>query len=236
MGLDSLDMPEEAIERINEVFREAEKRVEEVIEQARKRELEPLPGMTLRETLESKIMEILSETRDQAGSIASEHLGLNNEAVIMAQTGARANIINITQMAACLGQQSVRGKRIERGYKGRPLPHFKPGDLGARAKGFVYSNFKKGLTPTEFFYHAMGGREGLVDTAVRTAQSGYMYRRLANALQDLKVGYDGTVRTAANGVVQFRYGEDGVDPAKSYHGKPVDVDKLIEKVLGVTTQ
>jgi len=97
----------------------------------------------------------------------------------------------------------------------RTLPHFKPGDLGAEAHGFVYSSYKDKLNPIEFFFHAMGGREGLVDTAVRTSQSGYMQRRLINALQDVRVEYDLTVRGTDGSIIQFRYGEDGVDPAKS---------------------
>ncbi len=233
MGLDSLDIPEHAIQEIEGVFKDAEERVAQLIEDARSGKLERLPGKTLEESLEAKIMEVLSNARDKAGLIVSRYLGLNNEAVIMARTGARAKILNITQMAACLGQQSVRGERIKRGYTNRTLPHFKPGDIGPKAKGFVYNSFKKGLNPIEFFFHAMSGREGLVDTAVRTAQSGYMYRRLANALQDLHVEYDGTVRTSTGTIVQFRYGEDGIDPMKSYHGKAVDIDKIIEKVAGV---
>jgi len=232
MGIGDLDVPEEALLRIQEIFEEAERKVNEIIEVARRGELEPLPGKSLEETLEARIMEILADARDKTGKVVSSYLGLNNEVVIMAQTGARANILNITQMMGCLGQQSVRGERIKRGYTKRTLPHFKEGDIGAKAKGFVYSSFTRGLTPTEFFFHAMAGREGLVDTAVRTAQSGYMYRRLANALQDLYVAYDGTVRSSGNAIIQLRYGEDGVDPSKSDHGRAVNIDRIIEKVLG----
>jgi DNA-directed RNA polymerase subunit A' len=127
----------------------------------------------------------------------------------------------------------VRGKRIERGYTGRPLPHFKPSDLSPEARGFVASSFSTGLMPTEFFFHAVSGREGLVDTAVRTAQSGYMYRRLQNALQDFYVAYDGTVRNSEGMVIQFRYGEDGVDPSRSDHGKPVNVEKLVKRIVAL---
>ncbi|RLE70106.1 MAG: DNA-directed RNA polymerase subunit A', partial [Thermoprotei archaeon] len=231
MGLDSLDIPEEAYRDVERVMKEAEERVEELIEKARRGELEPLPGRTMEETLEQRVLEVLSRARDRAGEIASRYIGIMKEAVMMARTGARANMLNITQMVAVLGQQSIRGERIRRGFTRRTLPHFEWGDLGPRARGFVYSSFKRGLRPTEFFFHAMAGREGLVDTAVRTAQSGYMYRRLANALQDFYVAYDGSVRTSEGFVVQFRYGEDGVDPARSDHGKPVDVEKVIRRVL-----
>jgi DNA-directed RNA polymerase subunit A' len=131
-----------------------------------------------------------------------------------------------------MGQQSVRGERISRGYDGRALPHFKKGDLNAEAKGFVTSNYKKGLSPTEFFFHAMGGREGLVDTAVRTSQSGYLQRRLINALQDLKVDEDRMVRGMDDTIVQFKYGEDGIDPMKSDYGESVNIKRIIDSIMG----
>jgi DNA-directed RNA polymerase subunit A' len=125
-----------------------------------------------------------------------------------------------------------RSERIKRGYIKRTLPHFKRGDLGAEAKGFVKSSYKSGLTPTEYFFHSMGGREGLVDTAVRTSRSGYMQRRLINALEDLKVKSDGTVRNTAGTIIQFVYGEDGIDPSRSVQGEPVDIDDIIREVVG----
>ena len=227
-GVSDEDLPEEALERIDEIINEAMKRVEDLIRAYEGGELEPLPGKTLRETLEMRIMQVLAEARDRAGEIAGAYLGLDNHAVIMAKTGAKGSMLNLTQMAACLGQQSVRGERISRGYRDRTLSHFKRGDIGAKARGFVKSSYKKGLDPIEFFFHAMGGREGLVDTAVRTAQSGYMQRRLINALQDLKVEYDGTVRDTRGAIVQLRYGEDGVDPAKSDRGVAVNIKRIIE--------
>lgn len=231
MGLDSLEVPSAALQEIEKLTNRAEDEVERLVERTRRGELEPLPGRTLEDTLEQRILEVLSRTRDRAGELASRFAGMGREAVIMARTGARANMLNITQMVAVLGQQSLRGERIKRGFAGRVLPHFKWGDIGPRARGFVYSCFKRGLRPTEFFFHAMAGREGLVDTAVRTAQSGYMYRRLANALQDFFVAYDGSVRTSEGFLVQFRYGEDGVDPAKSDHGEPVNVEKVIREAI-----
>ncbi|HIQ10721.1 MAG TPA: DNA-directed RNA polymerase subunit A', partial [Pyrodictium sp.] len=193
---------------------------------------EPIPGRTLEETLEMKILDVLSAARKKVEDIVVNYLDPFNNVFIMARTGARGNELNITQMAALLGQQSVRGERIYRGYRDRYLPHFKSGDLGAAARGFVYSSFYDGLSPIEVFFHAAGGREGLVDTAVRTSQSGYMQRRLINALQDLRVEYDGTTRLPDGTIVQFVYGEDGVDPMKSAHGKAVNIDREIERVIG----
>jgi len=141
-------------------------------------------------------------------------------------------MLNLSQMAGCVGQQAVRGERISRGYWSRTLPHFPKGDLGAEAKGFVKSCYKSGLTPTEYFFHSMGGREGLVDTAVRTSRSGYMQRRLINALEDLKVKEDRSVRNTADTIVQFKFGEDGIDPSRSVQGRAVDVDDILRDVLG----
>jgi len=235
VGIDDEDIPSEAAEQIEEVLKEAENEVNRLIEAYRKGDLEPMPGRSIEETLEMRIMQVLGRARDRAGKIAQRHLGMENAAVIMAVSGARGSMLNLTQMAACIGQQSVRGERISRGYTytNRTLSHFKPGDLGAEARGFVRSSYKKGLSPVEFFFHAAGGREGLVDTAVRTSQSGYLQRRMINALQDLKVEYDGTVREQTSGaLVQLRYGEDGVDPMRSFRGKPVDVRRIIREIVG----
>ncbi len=231
-GLDDEDIPARAKEEIKNVLEEAKKKVQELVASYLRGELEPAPGRTLRETLERTIMKVLAEGRDEAGMIAEKHLGMNNHAVVMARTGARGSMLNLTQMAACVGQQSVRGERISRGYKGRTLPHFRAGDLGAEARGFVSASYKGGLKPLEFFFHAMGGREGLVDTAVRTAQSGYLQRRLINALQDLRVEYDETVRDDKEKIIQFRYGEDGANPARVEAGKCVNVERIVSKVLG----
>ncbi len=232
MGLDDVTLPREAEERIKVILEQAEEKVNQLIEIYKRGELDANPGQTLLETLEQRIMATLAEARDSAGEIAGEHLGLENSAVIMAQTGARGSRLNLSQMAAVVGQQAVRGERIKRGYKGRTLPHFEKGDLGARARGFVTSSYKRGLDPIEYWFHAAGGREGLVDTAVRTSTSGYMQRRLMTALQDLKVETDQTVRTASGRIVQFKFGDDGVDPSKSDHGRAVNIDIAIEKVLG----
>ncbi|MEM2145293.1 MAG: DNA-directed RNA polymerase subunit A', partial [Candidatus Jordarchaeaceae archaeon] len=231
MGIDDVDITKEALSRVNEILQESNHKVNELIETYKRGELESLPGRTLEETLEMLIMQELSNARDKAGDVAGEYLGMQNHAVIMAKTGARGTMLNLAQMAACVGQQSVRGSRIQRGYRNRTLPHFDEGDLTAKSRGFVSSSYKMGLTPIEFFFHAMGGREGLVDTAVRTSTSGYMQRRLINALQDIKVEYDRTVRNSAGSIIQFLYGEDGVDPSKSDHGKSVNIGVIIEKVL-----
>ena len=154
-----------------------------------------------------------------------------SSALTLAKCGARGNALNIAQMAAIVGQQALRGKRIETGFRGRTLSYFRQNDMSPKARGFIKSNFKSGLQPHEFFFGAMTGRDALMDTALRTPKSGYLYRRLSNAMQDLKVEYDFTVRDASGKIVQFSYGEDGLDVSKT-KGGVLDVPRIIHGVLG----
>ncbi|UCE95636.1 MAG: DNA-directed RNA polymerase subunit A' [Candidatus Bathyarchaeota archaeon] len=229
-SFDELELSPKAQNKIKKTLEKYEKNVQELISAYRKKTLQRLPGQSLQDSFEIYVMNELAKARDDAGKIADEDFTLENSGIIMTRTGARGSSLNIGQITASVGQQSVRGKRIMRGYVQRALPHFEPGDPSPKARGFVNSSYQSGLDPVEFFFHAMGGREGLVDTAVRTQQSGYMQRRLINALEHLRIEYDGTVRNSIGDIIQFRYGEDGVDPAKSDHGKAVNVSRLVDQV------
>jgi DNA-directed RNA polymerase subunit A' len=233
IGIDDESIPPAADESVDEAIAEANSRVEDLIESYRADDLESLPGRSLDETLEMKIMQTLGKARDSAGEIAETHFEDDNPAVVMAESGARGSMLNLTQMAGCVGQQAVRGERINRGYEDRTLSHFAPNDLSAEAHGFVENSYREGLTPKEFFFHAMGGREGLVDTAVRTSKSGYLQRRLINALSELEAQYDGTVRDTSDTIVQFEFGEDGTSPVKvsSADDGEIDVDKIADRVV-----
>ncbi len=228
MGIDSLEMPLDSYNELTKLYEDSEKKVLEYIQRFREGKLEAEPGLTIEETLENDITIELSRAREAAARIVEKYINKDGDAYIMAKTGARGSIVNITQMVAMLGQQTIRGERFKRGFYGRTTAHFEPGDLGPMAKGFVRNNFKTGLTPLEFFFHAAGGRDGLVDTAVRTAQSGYMQRRLINALQDIYVAYDGTVRNASGSIIQTRYAEDGIDVSKSDHGR-LNIDEILRR-------
>ncbi|MCL5782567.1 MAG: DNA-directed RNA polymerase subunit A' [Candidatus Thermoplasmatota archaeon] len=225
-GISDYDIPDSAITRIEEISNQAIERTNKLIETYRAGQLQPAPGRSVEDTLEIEILSTTGVVRDESGKIASTYLGLTNPSVIMARSGARAKMLNISEVAGMVGQQSVRGGRLNRGYYGRTLPHFKTEDIGAMARGFVKSSYKAGLNPIEYFMHSIGGREGLVDIAVRTSRSGYMQRRLINAFEDLKVDEELRVRDTIGAVIQFKYGEDGVDPTRSDKGETVDVDYL----------
>ncbi|KAJ8756358.1 hypothetical protein K2173_025170 [Erythroxylum novogranatense] len=193
------------------------------------------PGCDATQTLEAEITERLNKLREEAGDVCMKELHWRNSPLIMSQCGSKGSPINISQMIACVGQQSVGGRRAPDGFVERSLPHFPRKSKTPAAKGFVANSFYTGLTGTEFFFHTMGGREGLVDTAVKTAETGYMSRRLIKGLEDLSIQYDNTVRNASGCIVQFVYGDDGLDPAKmeAKGGVPLNFARLFMKVKAI---
>jgi DNA-directed RNA polymerase subunit A' len=227
-GYSDLELSEKDREAILNDINETYNKVYDLTNQLNKKTLSPMRGMTREETAEALITYELAKARDRAGITANSNLSDDNAGKIMATTGARGSALNVGQMAGALGQQSRRGKRLHTGYSNRTLSHFKEYDDNPDSHGFVKSNFRDGLSTLEFFFHAMGGREGLVDTAVRTQQSGYMQRRLINALEHIRLEYDGTVRDPHGHIMQFLYGEDGIDVAKSDHGEAFNVIRLVE--------
>ncbi len=227
-AISDTDLPGEAKSMISVALGEAEKQIEELIAKFRLGALEIFPGRTMAETLELKILEILNKARNKAGEVVASYAKCDTHTILMAESGARGKPLNLAQMAAVVGQQALRGKRIDSGYHERTLSCFRRGDLSPTARGFIRKGFKQGLDPKEFFFGAMTGRDSLMDTALRTPKSGYLYRRLANAMQDLKVEHDGTVRDASGKIIQFNYGEDDLDVAKTEKGR-INVAKIIEE-------
>ncbi len=223
------DLPKSAREKIRDALDQSYKEVDELISLYDKGELEAFPGRSVEETLELKILERLNLARNETGKIVADYSTIETHTLVMSKSGAKGSHLNLAQMAACVGQQAMRGNRINKGYKNRTLSSFNKGDLSPGARGFIKNSFKSGMTPTEFFFAAMTGRDSLMDTALRTPKSGYLYRRLSNALQDLKVEYDNTVRDASRRIVQFEYGEDKIDVSKSENGK-LNVKSIINSV------
>ncbi|RDD41425.1 DNA-directed RNA polymerase III subunit RPC1 [Trichoplax sp. H2] len=186
------------------------------------------PGFTADETLEAVILRELSVIREDAGKICLKELHPSNAPLTMALCGSKGSNINISQMISCVGQQAVSGRRIPNGFENRALPYFDRDSKVPAAKGFVENSFYSGLEPTEFFFHTMAGREGLVDTAVKTAETGYLQRRLIKSLEDLAIRYDTTVRNSVGGIVQFKYGHDGLDPSlMESKDQPIDYNHLL---------
>ncbi|XP_074658521.1 DNA-directed RNA polymerase II subunit RPB1-like [Tubulanus polymorphus] len=211
IGIGDTIADQQTYKEIQSTIRKAKNDVIEVIEKAHNDELEPTPGNTLRQTFENHVNRILNDARDKTGSSAQKSLSEFNNFKSMVVAGSKGSKINISQVIACVGQQNVEGKRIPFGFRHRTLPHFIKDDYGPESRGFVENSYLAGLTPSEFFFHAMGGREGLIDTAVKTAETGYIQRRLIKAMESVMVKYDGTVRNQVEQLIQLRYGEDGLD-------------------------
>jgi len=187
--------------------------------------LEQVPGKTIKESFEFYMMKSAAGCKDEIGKyILNQKIGdlFNDDpkysALVLALSGAKGSAVNITNICGLWGQVAVREKRPHRGFSGRVLPNYKKDDEGSLARGFITKSFLKGLSPREAFFHAMGGREGEVDTSVATKVSGYFYRRVSNALRDIIVLPDGTVRTVDNKIIQYKYGDDGCYASKTYRG------------------
>ncbi len=217
ISVSDVSLPPKAVRDINSVIDRQFAAIGEHIEKYRKGKMECFPGRTAEQTLEDMVMEDVWKITSETQKIVRENAE-PTDALIMAKTGARGNIQNLAYMAGLIGQEMIGGKRIFRGYKNRTLSHFQRGNLGPDAHGFVRSSFIKGLSPGEFFFEVMKGREGLMDVALKTKVSGYMQRRLINALQDIKVEQDWTVKDSEGTIIQFVPGEDGIDPSKSDFG------------------
>jgi len=229
VSISDLDLPKEANDEIKDVIENVRRDVKELIDRFESGELKVLIGRTPKESLETLIKRRLNKALNEVEEILVKH-SRETSVLIMAKSGARGSLVNMVQTAAMIGQETVMGERMERGYYERVFPHFKRGDISLEAKGFVDRGFKGGLTPFQFFFDSINSRESLMDKSLKTRHSGYMERRLVGALQDLKVEYDGTVRDSANRIVQFSPGEDGLDPSKVERGG-INVGKIAERII-----
>jgi len=210
-GASDLVSNPETVDFIDTALAEGRKRVEEILTDVHAGRFTNISGRTDGAELENQIMNTLKEISGKITTQVSESLPQSNRLVQMVKAGAKGDNLNITQMVALLGQQNVDGKRVEFTLPDRTLPHFTRFDDSAESRGFVESSFVKGLKPAEYFFHAMAGRIGLIDTAVKTSDTGYIQRRMMKTMEDFHVEYDGTVRNNAGIVIQYRYGEDGID-------------------------
>ncbi len=214
VGISDLISDQKTNDEIVQVITKKKSDVKNLIDQVQIGIFENNTGKTNVEEFETQVNSILNQATAESGKIGLANLSKDNRFVIMVNAGSKGSDLNISQMISCLGQQNVDGKRIPYGFESRTLPHFTKYDDSPSARGFVESSYINGLSPQELFFHAMGGRVGLIDTAVKTSTTGYIQRRLIKGLEDLMVSYDMTVRTNKNKIVQFSYGDDNIDTTK----------------------
>ena len=210
VGISDIICDSETGEEVSEILKDMKKKIEEKLEKAQTNRLDHQPGKNMVDSFEYEANGQLNKAGQKAGLLVQKALLPRNHLKNMVSAGSKGNPTNILQIIAFVGQQNVEGKRIPFNFHHRTLPHFLKDDYKAESKGFVENSFLKGLTPSEFYFHAMGGREGIIDTAVKTSQTGYIQRRLIKALEDIMIKYDGTVRNSLGHIMQFLYGEDGM--------------------------
>jgi len=213
LGITDLDIDPKVKDEILKIVEKTERDVNEMIERFNRGELIPMVGRTTDETLENMIKERVARCLNESMSVLEKGIK-DSPALDMVRCGARGSLVNLLQIVGLIGQEMIMGERIERGYYKRTFPHFRINDKSLASKGFVSHAFRDGLNVFEFYFDSINSRESLMDKSLKTRHSGYMERRLIGALQDLKVAYDGTVRDAANRIIQFVPCEDGLDPSK----------------------
>ena len=232
VGISDLIPDFDTSNKIKEVINAKKLEVKSVIDEIHLGIFNNKTGKSNVDEFETQINNILNKAASEAGKIGRKKLDSNNRFVIMVNAGSKGSDLNISQMVSCLGQQNVDGKRIPYGFDNRTLPHFCKYDDSPIARGFVESSFISGLKPHEMFFHAMGGRVGLIDTAVKTSQTGYIQRRIIKGLEDLYVAYDMTVRNNKNKIVQFCYGEDGFECERVETQSVPFINMSIEELYG----
>jgi len=220
-------------EKMEAIVNEKNRDVIEKISHVHKGILDNTSGKTVKEEFEIQVLSTLNKVTTDTGKVALKHLNSSNRMMNMVISGSKGSDINMGQMIACVGQQAVDGKRIPYGFTDRTLPHFHKYDDGASARGFVESSFMKGLNPTEFYFHAMGGREGLIDTAVKTSETGYIQRKLIKGMEDARIAADHTVRNANGVILQFMYGEDGFDGTKIESQNLISIGKSDKEIYEI---
>lgn len=214
VGVSDLMINETAKQKISEIIADKKDKVASIVQSIHDGTFQNDTGKSNATEFEIKVNGALNQAIQDTGIEVAKHQLKNNRMVNMVESGSKGTKVNIAQITACVGQQNVDGKRCPYGFSNRTLPHFNKFDDGPLARGFVENSFLQGLNPQEFFFHCMGGREGIIDTAIKTSESGYIQRRLIKAMEDLKVCQDQTIRGDTGNIVQFLYGEDGFNPEK----------------------
>lgn len=175
--------------------------------------LVPGVGRTYEEEFEYRAKMLFSGVFDgTVRKLLEKYIGNdNNNLNIMIASGGKGDAVNMTQMLGILGQQHIDNKRSPKVYNDRTLPHFEKHDNSPESRGFISHNFIHGLNPVEFILHAATGREGIIDTAIKTAECGYISRRLVKSEEDFMLHYDFRVVNSVGQVIQPVYGENSLD-------------------------
>lgn len=211
VGIGDIDVSVEIEKQIHNIFNTKDVKIANMIT-----ETENNPELMDESLYEETIYADLNVIREDVSKLIMNNLPPTNNFKIMASCGSKGSATNMGQMGGCIGLQAFGGKLIPKAVNRRTLPYFFQNDDRSESRGLIKNSFLNGMTYPEFFYHNMTGREGLIDQAIKTAQSGYIQRKLIKSLEDFMVKYDGTVRSATNSIIQFVYGDSGADTTKQF--------------------
>lgn len=211
VGISDCVIPASAQADIAKYIEEAKQTASEAIQNAKLGHIRDTDPFTYKKDFPKKIIETMGKCRKAVEEQTSKNIKPTNSINIMVKCGSKGNENNLSQIVGMLGQQEIEGTWVENQYQRRTLPHFHKDDLRPDAHGFIGNSFMSGLSPTEYWSHAQEGRIGIITKAIKTADTGYIQRKLVKALEDLRICYDGTVRNANNIIIQTVYGNDGFD-------------------------
>lgn len=215
VGISDLIIDDNTVKSFKKDIRDMKVQVYDIIKTIHDGKFENASTKNNHDLFEMKVNDLLNTAIKNVGEKGTADIRDDtNRLLNMIKSKSKGQPLNVAQMIGCVGQQNIDGRRIPYGFDDRTLPHYTKYDDGPESRGFVQNSFIKGLTPQEFFFHSMGGREGLIDTAVQTSETGYIQRKLVKAMEDCKVNYDMSVRNAGGVVIQYLYGEDGIDATK----------------------
>lgn len=230
ISMGDFDIPKNIETKIKKNNEDVFAKIDALIDEYKRGKVAKLTGLSAEDTMEIKILQLLNSLRDSSMKLVQQELDKSSGTMLMADSGAMGKVLSIVQMHAGVGQQALQGRRISRGYYGRTLSSFPKGSLAPEARGFITSSLRKGLKPHEVFFGSITGRDGMMDTALRTPKTGYLYRRMATSMLDMMTFEDLSVRDEEGVVIQFRYGDDGVSVANTVAGH-FDVKSIVENTL-----
>jgi DNA-directed RNA polymerase II subunit RPB1 len=214
VGISDLIANRNTKQSVQQVLLNSKQKVQDLIHSIHLGTNENNTAYSNKEHFEMQVTNILNKATGDASKVGRDNISDTNRFKAIVDSGAKGSVTNILQMMSCLGQQSVEGQRVPYGFEHRTLPHFNKYDDSPNARGFIENSYINGLTAHELFFHAIAGRIGLIDTAVKTSQTGYAQRKIVKSLEDITITYDMTARNHMGKIVQFTYGDDGFDSTK----------------------
>lgn len=217
VGMGDMVSSEATEKKVAEIQTKLSREIAELFKQSVHYKIKLAPGQSRNDAFEQEVISKVSGTSLALEKVITDAVPHRNALLVMINAGSKGKKFNMMQISSSLGQQFLQSKRMPHRFEThRSLPCYSPfSSLNMESRGYIFNSFIRGLNPAEFYFHAVGGREGVCDTAVKTADSGYVERKLLKVMESVCYRYDNSVRNDSNEIISFRYGDDGIDPHKS---------------------